>query len=605
MEQVNFCLDADSAEFVNLDWKAPDSINELKNMHTLSEALMKLANNEEIVSNKKLSSNIDLLGRLCSMMMDSDNTRVPYKPLVVWGNGNSSYCLDEIDLNHLNVIQETIPRTTSIFLKARLYDLLWLKKSSKNKSDAENAILFYLDIGKDIRLNKKLKVLDAKDGFKRALVLAHQIKDDSLINAIYSEIKECLFLNDVEPENHTRCILFKLYSTGIGQEDFEYWVEFIDKILEDCLLEKDYHKARSYHDAMISLSNRLKLSSESLAYQKRKAHLYIDEARHFKGAGAEGLLLQQLYTIAIEECRNVKGMSIFVPELIKELTDAQSEIANELKEISTTINLEPLVAHLEEEIKDIDILPALEKIVECARPDKKSELLKSGLNQAKEFPLQALFATSIVDSKGKMIGRRAGRPSSDEEHLNYQMERACNYMLMSLPIKSTMVSIGLSKLKERSDFSEKILEEVLRPNPFIPINQIYQFRTGLQAGLREDWATAGFILIPLLENSFRNILERTGYRTIKVSSDGIQEEVDLNQYLWSPEFQKLVGENWAFHLQVLLIRRDGLNLRNQVAHGLLTDDSAFGHGMVVIWANVLHLCILYQRLYIKEQNKEE
>lgn len=603
MDGVRFCLDADYNELVNVDWNVPVEIDELKDMYSLSEALMKLANKEEIASNKKLSANIELLGRVCSMMMDADNKRAPYKPLVEWSNNNTSYCLEDINSKHLDVIQECISRTNSECLKSRLYDLLWLKKTPKNKSDAENAIQSYLALSEDIRLSDKGNILNTRENYKRALVLAHQIKDFSLIKKIYSEIKECLFLNEAEPEDHTRCILFKLYAPCITQEDFDYWVELTEKIIEDCLQKKDYRKGRSYHDVMISISNRLKLPVESLGYQKRKTHLYIDEARYFKSAGAEGLFLQQLYTKAIEECRNVKGLAILAPELIKELTASQSQISNELKEISTSINMEPVVAALEDEISGVDISSALEKIVECARPDKKSDLLKSGLNQAKEFPLQALFATSIVDTKGKMIGRRAGRPASEEEQLNYELERACNYMLMALPIKSTLVSIGLTKLKERFDFSEKVIEELLSPNPFIPINQIYQFRTGLFAGLREDWATAGYILIPLLENSFRTILERTGYQTIKVSSDGIQEEVDLNQFIWSPEFQQIVGENWAFHLQVLLTRRDGLNLRNNIAHGLLTDDSAFGHGMVVIWANVLHLCILYQRIYIKENNK--
>ena len=77
-----------------------------------------------------------------------------------------------------------------------------------------------------------------------------------------------------------------------------------------------------------------------------------------------------------------------------------------------------------------------------------------------------------------------------------------------------------------------------------------------------------------------------------MDSEGIQEEYSLRRLLYEiPEVREFFGEDLLFDLRGLLHERFGSNLRNRLAHGLVTDSEFLHSGAsVYAWWLVLYLC---------------
>ena len=97
------------------------------------------------------------------------------------------------------------------------------------------------------------------------------------------------------------------------------------------------------------------------------------------------------------------------------------------------------------------------------------------------------------------------------------------------------------------------------------------------------------MLIPQVEELLRCLLGTNGVRTSNLNDLGIQEEFDLNRLLRMKETESILGEDLCFCLRVLLIERHGANLRNEMAHGMLSSSAFFRDDAIFAWWLVLRM----------------
>ena len=133
---------------------------------------------------------------------------------------------------------------------------------------------------------------------------------------------------------------------------------------------------------------------------------------------------------------------------------------------------------------------------------------------------------------------------------------------------------------------------LVQDNPFVPFGREGLFLRGLHAGLHGDIVLALHLLLPQVENSIREIFTAHGVITSKLESDATQDERDLGWMLTRPEMAKIFGEGMAFDLRGLLVERFGLNLRNDIAHGLLAESQMITPGAIYAWWLILRLCCI-------------
>ena len=97
-------------------------------------------------------------------------------------------------------------------------------------------------------------------------------------------------------------------------------------------------------------------------------------------------------------------------------------------------------------------------------------------------------------------------------------------------------------------------------------------RDGLVAYEQEDFVKAIHVLVPQIEQILRSFLGHLGrpiLRTVR-NHPGIMDARSMNDVLSDEFMRKVLTENLWRYLEVVYVDKRGLNLRNDLAHGLLS-----------------------------------
>ena len=83
--------------------------------------------------------------------------------------------------------------------------------------------------------------------------------------------------------------------------------------------------------------------------------------------------------------------------------------------------------------------------------------------------------------------------------------------------------------------------------------------------------------------------------TTTIDSEGIENENGLSTLMKLDKAIPTFGENLAFEIKSIFTESLGFNLRNEVAHGLLNDNSANSIASIYAWWMILRLVVLSVR----------
>ena len=86
------------------------------------------------------------------------------------------------------------------------------------------------------------------------------------------------------------------------------------------------------------------------------------------------------------------------------------------------------------------------------------------------------------------------------------------------------------------------------------------------------------------------MLRRNDVHTLFVDEHGVESEKSLNALLDMTETEEnLYGTGMVAEMKAMLVVQGGPNLRNDVAHGLLDDNSAWSYSALYMWWFCLRL----------------
>jgi hypothetical protein len=129
-------------------------------------------------------------------------------------------------------------------------------------------------------------------------------------------------------------------------------------------------------------------------------------------------------------------------------------------------------------------------------------------------------------------------------------------------------------------------------SPAVPVGHVELFGRGLWYGWEGDFPAAIHMLAPQVEHMVRFHLKEAGRPTTTVDGDGIENEKGLSSLMEDPAVDQILGQDIAFEIRALFCTPSGPNLRNDVAHGLLTDTSAASIMVGYAWWFCLRLVVL-------------
>lgn len=196
------------------------------------------------------------------------------------------------------------------------------------------------------------------------------------------------------------------------------------------------------------------------------------------------------------------------------------------------------------------------------------------------------FPPLVKDSSGKTIFQLQ---HLDIENPKGNLKLFENYMYFQLSQNAQFkgdlyLRPFFQMLRDKYNFELSDLDFLIESNPLIPKGRENIFKKGLYLALKGDCYAALSILAPQLENLFRNLAGISKAKTITIQDDGAFKAKSLDSIFKLLEEEKFLTEDILFVFKGLLTKTCGANLRNRVAHGLLTSQEAeSGASYYLIW----------------------
>ena len=207
----------------------------------------------------------------------------------------------------------------------------------------------------------------------------------------------------------------------------------------------------------------------------------------------------------------------------------------------------------------------------------------------------SLLASSMkYDSEGRIIANQ--KPASTPDTAT-----SCLHLDWA-PCVSGIILPAIYQINFEHQHIDLILREFTKENLLIREGREDLFVQGLLFGFQKKWHLSLSILAIQFEDSLRYILEKKGYLSTKMNDNFTQEERGTSRILtaYKTQLQEIFGSDMYFHLKTLLIKDDhgvGVNLRNRVAHGLLSQSDFEEIPCIYLWSLIFKLIINPPKFY--------
>ncbi len=505
---------------------------------------------------------------------DKDEDDTYFRPMasLVDGDGNQVRIpdiksVDAAEIEHWMKRSEEIQHP---IMKARYSDLIWelSELATGNKPDiifARRAIDAYL---KSVENELYKESLYAIHYCERALDLSLSINDGSL----RSRCKDVMFsLYDKIADFDKIGLWAFLYDDLMDNPKVDLSKEESNKIiseLEKILGEYSEMSGGKYPDPFVA-----EASAERLAKYYTKSGSTVDVKRVIQKSGIYFEMVSKsassLLAIGwLERVLNNYDQYRMIEDkkrVLRKMKNRGKNAKSEMKEISVEVKIpQKDISQMVNEVCKGSAKEALTKLITEFMPN--TENAKRNCDYIKkDCVLLSLLDTTLI--RNGNVEARIGSIEKDETgHIIQHLAR-------DLSTYSGFIALVLDEIKKRAVVSEDDILEFIGNSPFIKETEIDILRQGILAHYNGDYIASVHILTLQCERIIRNIAIAVKVVSTKYKRHDRTTQVrTLYELLADEIFVATVPNDLRLYLQCLLVDKRGLNIRNNVAHGLLTSD---------------------------------
>ena len=589
MDELNFLSKEETS--IKIDEIFSKLSNEEKNsLFRIHSILKNIATNE---TNTKLRKSLFLLSNICSPMIDLESRNDPFQPFMTWGNKRSFLPIDLINEEILylsSILDEDFPP----ILKARIADILWTYSKPKNKKHSEIAIENYIS-------------MDVFDDFfepdvyvfwERAVMLAKQIKNSSLIEKIKSKL-----LNEIEhPSTSWDFHLLKIIEI-FDNTDLDKGLnhELAEKLLEK---QKEFNHEKQFHIAEKYLESATKLfkkagnaedSYRSLAFLAQATENHGDYRKN-----ESAMVANSFYKLALQRYREIPNSYRNTLQIDQKLDTVQDKITqsgllitDELQLISTKqMNISELqeqsINHVKDKQTAFESLLYFSGVSSC----NFESIWKSTEKYIQNSVVSSLFGATSVSLDGRKISSIPPLALDGNNRDEVILKNAIkNFGIhIHLAVEGCILP-ALEQIQKEHLFPKEFLIQLCILSAIVPDKREILVANALYQGFGWDFRSAIHLLAPQVENIVRQLLKQNGLVTTHTDQDGIENEMGLSSLVNMEQARGILGDDLWFELQAVFTDSLSANLRNEVGHGLLDDDTSNSLYSVYAWWMILRLVV--------------
>lgn len=527
----------------------------------------------EISGNTEAQVALALLAGITSPALKPDSEHEPFAYMDFINSISDAY---------LNVLKDWASDISDAELRARVADLLWVRK--RDYLIAQLAIDSYLESAS--YLEDPEHWTSCVDRIERAIRLSRKSNQKHHFTKVVAHIETVLDRYNGEDPLFLSAKLMELLQE-YKQGDCSKYAALAEKAAHRAEAEDNWHRARSYWEVKARWHSLEKDADKERTASLLFAETYVKESEDALRRTPPSYLVASTHLQkAIEALRRIGGTKERVDELHRILLNYQQKSTAELIPVSQEIDISRFVAEAQEKVRGKDIHDALFTLaIKMGTSPSVSHLRAEAQEASEKYIMQHFFPTVVMNEMGKVTARESSmRDEMFRQAVYYQQMQA------QAVIEPARYQINLEHNVRISDFFP-----IVANNPFVPQGREYIYARGLHAGLIGDFLVAAHLLPPQIEHSIRYILYQRGFITSGFDDQGIQDEHNINTFFRQRETElvQIFGEDLTFDLQGLLVQKGfGSNLRNQMAHGLISYNGFFQPPVIYLWWLTLRLCCL-------------
>lgn len=498
----------------------------------------------------------------------------------------------------LNVLAAGSEKVRNPVVRARLSDVAWLL-DRKRSHLGRTAIKAYIDIVTDLDKGdldsigdneKGAFCVEAYESMHRALAIARAIgwQSDEAVSArgCLTKLRESAVAARNMNASHSLIEIDLRY----GVSEPSLLAASLERLAEtecdsDDGLELWQLAARAYRDAKDDDgTNRCKTNAcECLVRQADKISHSAMNAAH-------------LLSMAIAQLHGVPNVRARMTGLRHKLIDVQAGIRDEMKPFSQPIDLTEIVQGIEEKAQKLNLRDLVFNFALMERSPAPEKIVEEARQAIRKHPLASIFGSSHHDDEGKVIHRTAGGDfgdDSDSPAIKEQISQS-ESLRRQLLVQGQVEPLR-RMINDRCYLRRGTFIQLLQYSPFVPPDCLGTYSQGFARFFEGDFISALYILVPMLENSLRYILKSNGYEVTKfdVITQTQQDRTISSLYeQMRPELDAVLGKPITTDIDNVFLSRPGPSIRNELAHGLLSDGEPYGpDGIYACWL-IFQLCII-------------
>lgn len=586
--------------FIDCAWTYELAIDEHYGYSSIMQSLTALEREKAKLGYSDQARVLNLLSRSASMMLVPHSVNEPFKPYFQdFERGRRSAMPEDFTEEELTFLEEILSDVAEPWLKSRLLDLLWLCKKPRNPEHARLAVDVYISHGIDAeswnrgvkecweraaRLCMQIRDFDRLDGIKNQLINAFHLEypANKFMTLWLSKLMDCLkidseFLDDIATK------LFECGKTLSRSSDFPAARSYFD------LASQKYKQSgdeRAWLDSLVALA----------ASYEHEADMRLEESSMVANSLFENAV--QAYRLVPTKFRDEYDISNTIKRIRTKISESGRASLDEMGVIrSPSVDISDDVATSKAHVSGKQTLErALLYFVGLySGPNKR--ILESNAQEAmRTSGISSLFGSTHMSTDGRVVGitpplnLQSGEDDpANQAVVNRQVQQHFDIEIQFV-VEGKIIP-ALQQILMEYRVTKELMVSLCYQSPIVPEGREQLLGNALWFGFEYDFGVAIHLLCPQVEHIVRTKLKEVGAHTSNIDRNGIENENGLSTLMELPEAVEVFGEDLCFEVGSIFTDSLGANLRNEVAHGLLSDDSASSISSIYAWWLVLRLVL--------------
>ena len=549
---------------------------------------------------------LQVLATASSAMLDPEKWLEPFTPAMQFHDKRTIVPSDMNDAQ-VALLARIAPMIKRDVLRARVADVAWVYGDRSDIAMMDKAIDAYraapligdvwFSVGRDSWIRAfALVARRGADGKARVKEMSAALKAEILVGEVSDGYTTVQFAEALRQHGQV--------DAGERREVCEALIALAAQSLTTPRLSRhlDREAVAWIRNADVTASN---------AAIHRIANTYVAEADSRietdpdSGALVEGHFLEKAIAVLLTLPRSYRlsnDLDKLVAALRVRLHESRESSVEQMMRIqSDPVDLTDAVSYARSRVSGhADKFDALAAFATLAPPMDAAGTRESAVTRL-EGTISHAFASSTISSDFRKVAASPGSSGgADQAAIWAEMVRTVHFH--SQLVGTGVILPAQEVITTEHQFSLKYLVSLCSESPAVPQGHEVLWGNGLALGLGGNYGAAVSVLVPQLEQAIRVILKRQGAYTLFVDDQGVESEKSLNALLDMAETTEIFGAGMVIEMKAMLVVQGGPNLRNDVAHGLLTDGEAWSYSALFMWWFCLRL-VMHPVIAMADRNR--